>query len=84
MNHVGHILNDYYNRTNFQCRRRCKIIITQKNTYLTNSNTSGSTNITQFFLQVMGELKIAQLKHANIVSTNLSIGGEGRVCMIAK
>ena len=28
MNHVGHVLNDYFNRTNPQWRRRCKIIIT--------------------------------------------------------
>ena len=76
MNHVGHVLND---RTNPQCRRRCKIIITQKNTCLT----SGSTNITKFFLQVMCELKL-QLKCANILTTNPSIGGEGRVCTIAK
>ena len=46
--------------------------------------TSGSTNITIFFLQVMCELKIAQLKRANTVSTNPRIGGEGRVCTIAK
>ena len=45
MNHVGHVLNDYFNRTNPQWRRRCKIIITQKNTCLT----SGSTNIKKFF-----------------------------------
>ena len=32
----------------------------------------------------MCELKIAQLKHANTLSTNLRIGGQGRVCMIAK
>jgi len=30
MNHVGHGLNDYFNRTNPQWIRRCKIIITQK------------------------------------------------------
>ena len=41
-----------------QWRRRCKIIITQKSTCLT----SGSTHITNFFLQVMCELKIAQSK----------------------
>jgi len=58
MNHVGHVLNDYFNRTNTQWRRRCKIIITQKNTCLT----IGSTNITMFFLQVMCEIKIEQLK----------------------
>ena len=48
-------------------------MITQKNTCLT----SGSTNI-KFFLQVMWELKIAQLKRANTLSMNLSIckGGE--------
>ena len=46
MNHVGHVLNDYFNRTNPQWRRRCKIMITQKNTCLT----SGSTNITKCFL----------------------------------
>jgi len=46
--------------------------------------TSGSTNITKFFLQVMLELKIAQLKRANTLSTNPSIGGEGWVCTIAK
>ena len=32
-----------------------------------------------FFLQVMCELKIAQLKRANILSMNPSIGEEGRV-----
>ena len=80
MNHVGHVLNDYFNLTNPQWRRRCKSIITQKNTCLT----SGSTNITMFFLQVMCELKIAQIKRANTLSTNPSIGGEGRVCTIAK
>ena len=63
-----------------------QIIITQKNRCLT----SGSTNIMKFFLQVMCELKIAQLKHANTLSTSPSIGGEvciggeGRVCTIAK
>jgi len=72
MNYVGHVLNDYFNP---QWRQQCKIIITQKNTYLT----SGSTKITVFFLQVMCELKIAQLKRANTLSTNPSIGGEGRV-----
>jgi len=51
-NHVGHLLNDYSNQTNPQCRRRCKIIITQKKTCLI----SGSTNITKYFLQVMCEL----------------------------
>ena len=30
MNHVGHVSNDYFNRTNPQWRRRCNIIITQK------------------------------------------------------
>ena len=80
MNHVGHVLYDYFNRTNPQWRRRCKIIITQKNTCLT----SGSKNITKFFPQVMCELKIAQLKHANTLSTKPSIGGEVRVCTIAK
>ena len=57
-----------------------QIIITLKNTCLT----SGSTNITKFFLQVMFELKIAQLKRGNTLSTNQSIGREGRICMIAK
>ena len=61
MNHVVHVLNDYFNRTNLQWRRRCNIIITQNNTCLTSS----STNITN-------------------LSTNPSIGGEGRVCTIAK
>ena len=79
-NHMRHVLNDYFNRTNPQWRRQCKIIITQKNMCLT----SGSTNITKFFLLVMCEIKIAQLKRANTVSTNSSIGGEGRFCMIAK
>ena len=46
--------------------------------------TSGSTNITKFFLQVMRELKIAQWKRANTLFTNPSIGGDGRVCAIAK
>ena len=46
--------------------------------------TSGSTNITKHFLQVMCELKLAQLKRANMLSTNPNIGGEGRVCTIAK
>jgi len=46
--------------------------------------TSGSTNITNCFHQVMCELKIAQLKLANTLSTNPSISGEGRVCTIAK
>jgi len=46
--------------------------------------TIGSTNITKFSLQAMCELKIAQLKRANTLSTNPSIGGEGRVCTIAK
>jgi len=32
----------------------------------------------------MSELKIAQLKLAHTLSTNSSIGGEGRVCTIAK
>ena len=80
MNHVGHVLNDYFNRTNPQWRRRCQLIITQKNTCLT----SGCTNITQFFLQVMCELKIAQLQRANTLSPNPSIGGEGRVCTMVK
>ena len=80
MNHVGHVLNDYFNRTNLHWRRRCKIIITQKNTCLT----SGSINITVSFLQVMCELKIAQLKRDNNLSKNRSIGGEGRVCTIVK
>ena len=44
---------------------------------------SGSTNITKFFLHVMCELKRVQLKRANTLSTNPSIGGEGRVCTIA-
>ena len=35
MNHVGHVLNDYFNRTNPQWRQRCKIITTQKNSCLT-------------------------------------------------
>ena len=47
-------------------------------------NTSDSTNITKFFLQVMCELKIAQLKRAYTLSTNPSIGGKGRVCTMAK
>ena len=80
MNDVGQVLNYNFNRTNPQWRRQCTIIITQKNTCLT----SGSTNITQFFLLVMCELKLAQLKSANTLSMNPSIGGEGRVCMIAK
>ena len=80
MNHVGHVLNDYFNRTNPQWRRRCKIINTQKNTCLT----SGSTNIKKCFPQVMCELKIPQLKCANTLSTIQSIGGEGRVYTIAK
>ena len=80
MIHVGHVLNDYFNQTNPQWRRRWEIIITQKNTCLT----SGSTNIMIFSLQVMCELKIAQLKHANTLSTNPSIGGEVRVCTNAK
>ena len=80
MNHVGTFFNDYFNRTNPQWRRRCKIIITQKNTCLT----SYSANVTKIFLQVMCELKLAQLKRANILSTNPSIGGEVRVCTIAK
>jgi len=46
--------------------------------------TSGSTNITKHFLQIMCELKLAQLKRANMLSTNPNIGGEGRVCTIAK
>jgi len=46
--------------------------------------TSGSTNITKFFLQVMCELKLTQLKRANTLSTNPSIGVEDRVCTIAK
>ena len=37
-----------------------------------------------FVLQVMCVLKIAELKRANTLSTNLSIGGEGRVCTIDK
>ena len=41
-------------------------------------------NSNYIFLQVMCELKIAQLKRANTLSTNPSIGGEGRVCTIAK
>ena len=62
---------DYFNQTNPQWRRRCNIIITPKNTCLT----SGSTqNIVS--LQVMCELKIAQLKLANTISTNPSVGGE--------
>jgi len=32
----------------------------------------------------MCELKIAQLKRTNTLLTNLSIGGEGQVCTIAK
>ena len=32
----------------------------------------------------MCELKITQLKSANTLSLNSSIGGEGRVCTIAK
>jgi len=28
MNHLGHVLNDYFNRTNPQWRRRCTLIIT--------------------------------------------------------
>ena len=51
----------------------------EKNT----SINSGSTNITKSFLQVLCELKIAQLKR-NSLSTNPSIGGEGRVCTVAK
>ena len=66
MNHVGHVLNDYFNRTNPQWRWRCKILITQKNTCLT----SCSTNITKNVLEVMCELKIAQLKRANTLCTN--------------
>jgi len=61
MNHVGHVLNDYFNRTNPYWRRRFKIIITQKNTFLT-TITSGSTNITTFFLQVMSELKYLRIR----------------------
>ena len=75
---MGHVINDYFNRTNPQWRGRYKIIITQKITCLT----SGSTN--DCLLQVMCEFKIAQLKRANTLSTNPSIGGEGRVCTIAK
>jgi len=70
MNHVGQVLNDYFNQTNPQWRRRCKIKI--------------STNITKFFLQVLCELKIAQLKRANTLSMNPRVVGEGRVCKIAK
>ena len=40
------------------------------------TQTSGRTNITKFFLQVMCELKIAQLKRANTLSTIPSIGVE--------
>ena len=61
MNHVGNILLLLFQPTR-PSRRRCKIIITQKNTCLTSSS---STNITN-------------------LSTNPSIGGEGRVCTIAK
>ena len=71
MNHVGHILNEYFNQTSPRWRRRCKIIIIQKNT----CGTSGSTNITKKIHQVMCELKIAQLKRVNTLSTHLSIGG---------
>ena len=39
MNHVGHVLNHNFNLTNAQWRRRCKIIITQKNTCLTSGST---------------------------------------------
>ena len=42
--------------------------------------TSSSTK--SFFLQVICELKKAQLKRANTLSTNPSIGGEDRVCVI--
>ena len=42
------------------------------------------TKITNFFLQVMCESKISQLKRVNTLSTNPSIDGEGRVCSIAK
>ena len=73
MNHVGHVLNEYFNRTNPQWRRQCESIITLKDTCLIR----GSTNITKFFLQVMCELKKAQLKRANTLSTNPSIGGGG-------
>ena len=66
INHVGHVLNDYFNRSNPHWRRRCKIIITQKNMCLT----SGSTHITKLFLQVMCELRLAQLKRAKTLSTN--------------
>ena len=37
-----------------------------------------------FFLQVMCELKIEQIKRANTLFTNSSIGGKGRVCTITK
>jgi len=73
MNHMGHVLNDSFNRTSRQWRRQCKIIITQKNTCVT----SGSTNITKFFLQLMCELKITQLKRANTLSMNPSISRRG-------
>jgi len=39
---------------------------------------------TKLFLQVMCKLKIAQLKCANTLSKDPSIGGEGRVCTIAE
>jgi len=67
MNRVGQILNNHFNQTNTQWRRRCKIMITQK---------------TRALLVVV--LKLTQLKRANTLSTNPSIGGEGRVCTIAK
>ena len=55
----------------------------QNNNYQKTCLTSGSTqNIVS--LQVMCELKIAQLKRANNLSTNPSTGGEDRVCTIAK
>jgi len=41
----GHVLNDYFNRTNLNGDDVTKNIITQKNTCLT----SGGTNITKFF-----------------------------------
>ena len=71
MNHVGHVLNDFFNRNQPSMET-----MMQNYNYLEKHvpyQWQYKHNIS-FFHQVMCELKITELKRANTLSTNPSIG----------